>query len=187
MSKSMIVGTVLGIGIATAGGAIGGYQLLKKPDHAEVLKTTAVTQTIKVPHNECHDETVVRQKPVQDQNRVAGKAIGAIVGGILGHQVGGGSGKKVATIAGAIAGGLAGDRVQDNMQKNDTYSTVEQQCATTYESRQKVIGYDVTYRLDGKEGKVRMTFDPGSEIPLKDGKLVLTRSQQAQAASSPKS
>lgn len=173
MNKSMIIGTVLGIGIATAGGAIAGYQMLKEPDHAEVLNTVAVTKTVKIPRQECHDETVVRQKPVKDQNRLAGKAIGAVVGGVLGHQVGSGNGNKAATVVGAVAGGYAGDRVQDNMQKNATYTTVEQVCKTVYETRKDITGYDVTYRLKDKESVVRMSFDPGKQIPLHNGELVL--------------
>lgn len=177
MNKSMIVGTVLGVGVATAGGAISGYQLLKGPDHAEVVKSVAVTRTVKVPREECREVTVTHQRPVQDQHRIAGKAIGAVVGGVLGNQVGGGRGKKVATVAGAVAGGYAGDRIQDNLQKADTYQTVEQRCETVYDKQEEVVGYDVTYRLDGNEAVVRMSFDPGTRIPLKDGQLDLTPPQ----------
>lgn len=174
MNKSMIVGTVLGVGVATAGGAISGYQLLKEPTHADVVRTVAVTKTVEIPREECRDVTVTRQRPVQDENRIAGKAIGAVVGGVLGNQVGGGSGKKVATVAGAVAGGYAGDRIQNNMQKNDTYQTVEQRCKTVYDKQDEIVGYDVTYRLKDKEAVVRMSYDPGQQIPLKDGQLVLT-------------
>ena len=173
MNKSMIIGTVLGMGIATAGGAIAGYQFLKDPDHAEVIKTVAITKQIKIPHQECQDKTVVHQREVKDTNRVAGKAIGAVLGGVLGHQVGGGNGKKVATVAGAVAGGYAGDRVQNNMQKNDTYTTVENVCTTTYETSEEITGYDVTYRIKDKESKIRMSYDPGSKIPLQNGKIVI--------------
>ena len=173
MNKSMIIGTILGVGVATAGGAIGSYHFLKEPNSAQVVKSVAITKQTKIPHQECHDKTVVHQRAVKDENRVAGKAIGAVLGGVLGHQVGGGNGKKVATVAGAVAGGYAGDRVQNNMQKNDTYTTVEQVCDTTYETREDITGYDVTYRVKDKEGTVRMSYDPGSEIPLKDGQLVL--------------
>ena len=169
----MIIGTVLGMGIATAGGAIAGYQFLKDPDHAEVIKTLAITKQIKIPHQECHDKTVVHQREVKDTNRVTGKAIGAVIGGVLGHQVGGGNGKKVATVAGAVAGGYAGDRVQNNMQKNDTYTTVENVCTTTYETKEEITGYDVTYRIKDKESKIRMSYDPGSKIPLQNGKIVI--------------
>lgn len=173
MNRSMVIGTVLGIGLATAGGAIGGYQLLKAPDHAVVVKTLAITKNVQVPREECHDETVVHQKEVKDTNRIAGKVIGAVAGGVLGHQVGDGSGKKVATVAGAVAGGYAGDRVQENMQKGNTYTTVEQVCNTVYDTTEEITGYDVTYRLNDKESVVRMSYDPGSKIPLQNGELVL--------------
>jgi len=173
MNKSMVMGIVLGAGVATAGGAIAGYQLLKEPTHADVLQAVAITKKVKIPHEDCHEESVVHQRPVKDENRVAGKALGAVLGGVLGHQVGGGNGKKVATVAGAVAGGYAGDRVQDNMQKKDTYTTTENVCKTTYETRDDVQGYDVTYRLKGKEAVVRMPYDPGHEIPVKNGELVI--------------
>ncbi|HSX52382.1 MAG TPA: glycine zipper 2TM domain-containing protein [Cellvibrio sp.] len=178
MNKSMIIGTILGAGVATAGGAIGSYQLLKAPDYAEVISSTPVIKQTKIPHEECHDETVVHQKPVKDENRIAGKLIGAVAGGVLGHQVGGGSGKKVATVAGAVAGGYAGDKVQGNMQKNDTYTTVEQRCKTTYETREDITGYDVVYRLEDKESSVRMTYDPGNKIPVENGQLVLAQKEK---------
>lgn len=178
MNKSMIVGTVLGIGIATAGGAIASYQLLKEPAYAEVVNTETLTKQIRIPREECREESVVRQKPVKDEHRIAGKAIGAVVGGVLGHQVGGGSGKKVATVAGAVAGGYAGDRVQDNMQKNNTYTTTEQVCNTVYETREEITGYNVTYRLKDEEKTVKMTYDPGQRIPVKDGQLVLAPTEE---------
>lgn len=174
MNKSMIIGTILGVGIATTGGAIASYQFLKEPTHAEVLNTLPLTKQVKIPHKECHDETVVHQKPIKDTNRVAGKVIGATLGGVLGHQVGNGSGKKVATVAGAVAGGYAGDRVQNNMQKSDTYTTVEQRCKTVYETREDITGYDVTYRLKGVESKIKMSYDPGDRIPLENGQVVTT-------------
>lgn len=173
MNKSMIIGTVLGIGIATTGGAIASYQLLKEPAYADVIKTEPLTKTVQIPREECHDETVVHQQPVKDKNRITGKAVGAVVGGVLGHQVGGGNGKKVATVVGAVAGGYAGDRVQDNMQKSNTYTTTEKVCNTVYDSREEITGYNVTYNLKGEEGVVKMTYDPGQRIPVQDGQLVL--------------
>lgn len=175
MNRSMVIGTILGVGIATAGGAIGSYQFLKEPNYAEVISSTPITKQTKIPNKECREETVVHQKPVQDQNRIAGKVLGAVVGGALGNQVGGGNGKKVATVAGAVAGGYAGDKVQSNMQEGDTYTTVEQRCKTVYETREDITGYNVVYRLNEQESSVKMAFDPGSRIPLQDGKLVLTQ------------
>ncbi len=178
MNKSMLVGAVLGAVGVTAGGAVATYNLVSGPEYAEVLAVQPVKETIKTPREVCKDVAVTRQKPVQDQHQIAGTAIGAVVGGLLGNQVGGGSGKKIATVAGAVGGGYAGNKVQENMQANDTYTTTETRCSTVTDTSEKVVGYDVRYQLDGKEGQVRMERDPGSRIPVKDGQLVLVETAQ---------
>ena len=43
-----------------------------------------------------------------------------------------------------------------------------------YDRLQKVVGYDVTYRLKGKEGVVRTSFKPGATLPVKNGQVVVT-------------
>jgi uncharacterized protein YcfJ len=105
--------------------------------------------------------------------------VGALAGGLLGNQVGGGNGKKLATVAGAVGGGYAGNKVQEGMQNRDTYTTTQTRCNTVNDISDKVVGYDVRYTLDGKEGSVRMDRDPGGQIPVdKEGRLVLGQNQQ---------
>ncbi len=173
MNKSMLVGAVLGAVGVTAGGAVATYSLVTAPKYAEVLAVKPVNETIETPREVCKDVTVTRQKAVQDQHKIVGTAIGAVVGGLLGNQVGGGNGKKLATVAGAAGGGYAGNKVQENMQNNDTYTTTETRCSTVTDTREKLVGYDVKYELDGKVSEVRMANDPGRQIPVKDGQLVL--------------
>lgn len=174
MNKSMLVGTVLGVTIATAGGGIAGYQWMNAaPKHADVLKVSEAFRDIQVPREVCEDKVVTRQAPAKDENRIAGSALGAVVGGLLGNQVGGGNGKKLATIAGAAAGGYAGNQVQKSMQEKNTYTTTERVCHTVTDSRKELIGYDVEYRLADQVATVRMDHDPGDRIPVRDGKLVL--------------
>lgn len=180
MNKSMLVGAVLGAVGVTAGGAVATYNMVSSPDHAEVLAVQPLKETIKTPREVCKNVTVTRQKPVQDQHKIVGSVLGAVAGGLLGNQVGGGNGKKIATVAGAAAGGYAGNKVQGNMQAGDTYTTTESRCSTVYDESEKVVGYQVKYRLDGKEGQVRMDRDPGSRIPLNEsGQLVLLDQAQA--------
>ncbi|MFZ3202411.1 MAG: glycine zipper 2TM domain-containing protein [Pseudomonas sp.] len=178
MNKSMLVGAVLGAVGVTAGGAVATYSLISGPEYAEVLAVQPIKETIKTPREVCEDVTVTRQKPVKDQHQIAGTAIGAVVGGLLGNQVGGGTGKKIATVAGAVGGGYAGNKVQENMQAGATYTTTENRCRTVTDTSEKVVGYDVKYELDGKEGRVRMDSDPGSRIPVKDGQLVLAETAE---------
>lgn len=176
MNKSMLVGTVLGAVVVTAGGAFATYTLVDRgPEFAKVLAVEPVKETIKTPREVCKEVAVTRQKPVQDEHRIAGTAVGAVVGGLLGNQVGGGNGKKIATVAGAVGGGYAGNQVQGRMQQNSTYSTTETRCSTVTDSHDKIVGYDVKYDLDGKIGSVRMGRDPGNQIPVRDGQLVLAQ------------
>ena len=129
-----------------------------------------------MPREECHDVQVTRQKPVKDEKRIAGAALGAIVGGVLGNQVGGGDGKKLATAAGAIAGGVAGSKIQRRVQEGNTETVSERRCTTVYDIKEKTLGYDVKYRLAGDTKTIRMTADPGvgSKLPIKNGRVIAT-------------
>ena len=83
-----------------------------------------------------------------------------------------GNGKTLASGAGAAAGSYAGNQVQKNVQEKDVVTTTEHRCRSVNEKSQKVVGYNVTYRLDGKEGVVRTTFKPGPTLPVKDGQVL---------------
>jgi uncharacterized protein YcfJ len=176
MDKSMIKGVLIGGAamVAVAALATTGYRTMNKPVFAEVVSVKEVSETIRTPREECQDVQVQKQAPVKDENRVAGTVIGGVAGGVLGHQIGGGAGKTVATVAGAAVGGYAGNKVQKNMQEKDVVTTTEKRCKTVTDTSQKFVGYDVRYRLDGKEAVVRTSFKPGNQIPVKDGQLVLT-------------
>nr|WP_251029550.1 glycine zipper 2TM domain-containing protein [Pseudomonas fluorescens] len=182
VNKSLLVGAVLGAVGVTAGGAVATYSLVKSgPEYAQVLAVQPVKTQIKTPREVCKDVTVTRQRPVQDQHQIAGTVVGALAGGLLGNQIGGGNGKKLATVAGAVGGGYAGNKVQEGMQNRDTYTTTQTRCNTVNDISDKVVGYDVRYLLDGKEGSVRMDRDPGGQIPVnKEGQLVLGQNQSGQ-------
>ena len=171
MVKGVVIGGIAMV-VLTAGG-VTGYKALTRPAFAEVVAVKEVTQTITTPREECQDVQVQKQAPVKDEKRITGTVLGGVAGGVLGHQVGGGKGKTLATVAGAAGGALAGNQVQKNMQQSDVVTTTEKRCKTVNETSKKLIGYDVTYRLAGKEGVVRTSFKPGATIPVKDGQLVL--------------
>lgn len=178
MNASVLTGVVIGVIAASAGASFAGFKMLseKEPAYAEVLDVDEVRTTVQIPREVCEDVPVTRQKPIQDQHRVAGTLAGAVIGGVLGNQIGSGSGKKIATVAGAAAGGYAGNKVQQNMQANNTYTTTEQRCRTVTDAHEKVIGYDVSYRLGDEEGTVRMSHNPGDRIPVENGQLLVSTS-----------
>lgn len=176
MDKSLAKGLIIG-GVASVvlgAGAVTGYRTLSEPRSAEVLAVKDVVETVVTPQERCSDVAVRHQAPVQDERRVAGSVIGGIAGGLIGNQIGGGNGKKLATVAGVAAGGYAGNQVQKNMQERDAVVTTEHRCRTVNEKSQKIVGYDVTYRLAGKEGVVRTSFKPGPTLAVKNGQVVVT-------------
>src|SRR5215471_7550005 len=155
MDSSMIKGIVIG-GIAmvvVSAGAVTGYKVMTKPKFADVVGVKEVTETIVTPREECQDVQVTHKAPTQDPNRVTGTVIGGVAGGLLGSTIGSGTGRTVATVAGAAGGAYVGNQVQKN---------------------QQLIGYDVTYRLEGKEGVLRTSFKPGPTLPVKDGQVIAT-------------
>lgn len=172
MKVSFVTGALAGAVVVTAGSAVAGYHYYETAHSATVVSAKALARTVKVPRQECHDEQVTHTKPVKDHDRLLGTGLGALVGGVLGHQVGGGSGKTLATVAGAAAGGYAGNRIQKKTQDDDTYTATEQRCSTVYDRKEEPAGYDVVYEYKGHQHHLHMAKDPGSSLPVKDGKVV---------------
>ena len=181
MDTSMVKGLAIGAAsvVALSASGIVGYKTLVRPRYAEVLAVKDIKEKVRTPREECQDVPVQKRAAVEDRNRIAGTVIGGVLGGLVGSQIGRGGGNTVATIAGAAAGGYAGNSVQKNMQDKDVVSTVEHRCKTVYDVSEKIVGYDVSYRLEGKEDHVRLAYDPGNRIPVKDGKLVLEPPERA--------
>lgn len=176
MDKSMIRGIAVG-GLAMVmlgAGAVGGYNVMSEPDYADVVAVKDVFETVVTPRERCENVQVQQRAAVKDENRVAGSVVGGLAGGLLGSQVGGGQGKTLATVVGVAAGGYAGNQVQKNMQQKDVVTKTVHRCKTVSEKSQKLVGYKVTYRLDGKNGVVQTSFKPGPRLPVKEGQVVTT-------------
>ena len=137
MNKSMLMGVVAGVGVATAGGVLG-YQFLGKPvaevaveEQAPAARPAAApaTRTAAAPAEECWDEEVAVTADPKDEHRIAGTAVGAVVGGAIGKDVGD---RDITTAAGAAAGALIGRKIQERVQENRaderTTTTVERRC-----------------------------------------------------------
>ena len=179
MNKSMLAGIGIGVAAALGVAAVASMDVFDRgPQYAQVLSATPIKESIKQPRKECRNVTITHRRPVQDENRIAGSVLGAVAGGVLGHQFGGGRGRDVATVAGALAGGYGGNQVQGALQDRDTYTTSEQRCRTVYDKQDKMLGYDVTYKIGDQQGKIRMENDPGTRIPLdRNGQLILNSNQ----------
>lgn len=110
MNKSLLIGTVLGVAVATAGGVFAGYKLLRADeDRPAVSAQVASTQPAQPAQPEC-----VPTEP-RDKNRIAGTVVGALVGGAVGKDVGD---RDITTAVGAAAGAYAGNQIQKKVQEN---------------------------------------------------------------------
>jgi uncharacterized protein YcfJ len=114
MSKSMLIGTVFGITIATAGGAIAGYQIMNKNDAGS-----------RVAQQNCYSVNVENAVEPKDGHRIAGSVVGGLLGGAVGKDVGD---RNVTTAAGAAVGAIVGNQVQKKLQENRTTTTTETRC-----------------------------------------------------------
>ncbi len=175
MNQQLLIGGIAGALVVTAIGAVAGYRMLDQANYAEVLAVKPAMKTVSVPRESCRDELVTLTRPSKDPNQIAGTVVGAVIGGVLGNQVGDGKGKKLATVGGAVGGGYAGNKVQEGMQDRNTYQETQRKCSTVRDSRQEQMGYDVTYRLNGRQETVRMDYDPGKRIAVENGALVLSK------------
>jgi uncharacterized protein YcfJ len=167
----MAVATFAAFTVAAVGAC--GYQNRDREGFATVIEAKPTAKTVSVPRQECHDEMVTLKRPTQDPHQITGTVLGAVLGGVIGNQVGSGRGKDVAKFGGAAAGGYAGNKIQEGMQERNTYQESQRTCKTVHDSRQESTGYDVTYRLDGQERMVHMDHDPGREIPVENGHLLM--------------
>ena len=182
MNMQIPTGSILMVVVVTALASLAGCDKMSGPDFAQVLSVTPVTEEVRTPREECENVVVTKQKPVKDQHKVAGTLIGAVGGALIGDAIGGGGDNTGAKIAGAAAGGYAGNRTQNRMQENATYQDNERRCRTVEDVSQRAVGYDVQYKLGDETGQVRMDYDPGGAIPVRDGQLVLSRAQPATPA-----
>jgi uncharacterized protein YcfJ len=114
MNKAMLIGTVFGITVATAGAGIAGYRILNDNDGR-----SSVTQ------QNCYDVDVESAVEPKDERRIAGTVVGAVVGGAVGKDVGD---RNLTTAAGAAVGAVVGNQSQKKLQENRTTTTTETRC-----------------------------------------------------------
>ena len=137
MSKSMLMGLVAGIGVATAGGVLG-YQFLGQQGAEVAVGSRGPGRAprrlrARLPRRRRRRSAGTRRsrspQTPKDEHRIAGTAIGAVVGGAIGKDVGD---RDLTTAAGAAAGAFIGRKIQEEFQENRaderTTTTIERRC-----------------------------------------------------------
>lgn len=139
-------------------------------DYGRVIEAEPVyrTQEVRRPEEVCRERYVERRSPQRGYSD-AHVIAGTIVGGVVGNQFGKGSGNTAATVAGALLGGaLVHDAERSRSAARPSQRVPVRHCETVYriERRRELVGYDVTYRYQGRVYHTHTRHDPGDRIPV---------------------
>lgn len=136
-------------------------------DRARVVATAPVYERINEPRRECHTEYQTYEEPTyRNGSNTGGAVLGAVVGGLVGSTVGKGNGKVAAAAVGAATGAVIGDRWNNRDGGYTTYERPVESCRIVDNYRSQVVGYDVTYRYQGRNFTTRLPYDPGEWLSL---------------------
>ncbi len=147
-------------------------------DVADVISVDPVIEYADAPLDRevCWSEPVTYRETVRDGRRSnSGALLGAIVGGVIGNQFGSGRGRDAATVAGAALGYSVGrDEQRRSDYRNGRYGervvySEQQRCRveTDYQQEERVVGYDVAYRYNGRVYHTRTDAHPGDTIQVR--------------------
>jgi uncharacterized protein YcfJ len=142
-------------------------------DYARVVQVDPIVRefAVEVPVRECWDE-VVYHEPRRRRGTAGATIAGGLIGGLVGNQFGSGRGQDAATVVGGLLGAtIANDVARENRRRDDYrgYQETIRRCENTTELRyeERVEGYHVTYRYQGREYTTRTLEHPGERIALR--------------------
>ena len=145
--------------------------------YATVTDVQPIVRVVQVstPRTTCWDEPVRQQARIPRYRSFTPAVVGGILGGLVGNQFGSGSGQTAMTIAGSLLGASVGrDASYRNTRHRRNRSTsivesVERRCEVEEirHEEERIEGFNVTYRFQGREYVTRMKSDPGPEIRVR--------------------
>lgn len=185
MNRMHIVGAMAGgllIGTLAVAGDYRDYRDGREAeyDYAEVIGVDPVMRQVRVvvPRRECYSET--RYVPVHSRgggHQAAGPMIlGGLIGAVIGNQIGNRDTHHAAAVAGGLIGAAIGhDAAGRRVASRGGYGSEEvrpvetERCEVRNEERveERVEGYRVTYRYNGRTYTTRMSHDPGERVRVR--------------------
>lgn len=141
--------------------------------YAHVTDVQPIMRTVRVttPRETCWDEPVRQTVYSAGPHRsFTSTVVGGIIGGVVGNQFGSGSGQDAMTVAGALLGASIG---RDAAHRRHTLARTayvnERRCEVeeVVHEEQRLEGYRVYYKFQGRNYMTRTTRDPGKRIRLR--------------------
>ncbi len=145
-------------------------------DYARVVAAKPIYEQVEVDvgREVCRNEQVRYAQPSRDYapRSNAAPVLGMIIGGLIGNQFGHGRGRAAATVAGAALGSAVAEDSQNQRRyygrngRGRTVATTERVCEyrPQYQTRNELVGYDVTYDYKGQIGHTQTQLQPGNTI-----------------------
>ena len=165
LKKSLIVASVA----AAIAGPVSAKQIIHTNyDYAPVVNVKLVVQTYRVnnPVEQCWNEEVRTRSSASRSHTT--EIIGGLIGAAIGHEFGSGRGQDLATVAGAVLGASVGRDIKNQNTKGATYKVVERcEIVNSYTTQERIVGYDVAYRYNGKVFYTQTSTHPGKQIKLR--------------------
>jgi uncharacterized protein YcfJ len=182
--KSIIRSTVIGLGLVGASVASAhtpqwsnsrwnreSVRVVREPvvqyDYARVVDVDPIVSRVQVssPQRDCWYE----DREVAVQRSATPTVLGAIIGGVIGHQIGNGPSRGVATAAGAILGATVGNDAGARNARIENRSVERCEARYSRDWEERIDGYRVTYRYQGRQYNTVMAYDPGDRVQVRVG------------------
>ena len=174
--KKLIAASLIALGLVS-GMAQADSRFKEGKHHREFARVTHVEPIVvqtqrRIPRRECWDEDVRYETQGHQRKSYTGPILGGIIGGAIGNELGAGQdNKKVGAVVGAVLGASIGNDISRNSHQRG--NTVEYRTETRCNVQQdveyyeRVTGYKVTYRYNGRTYHTRMDRDPGKRIQVR--------------------
>ncbi len=186
MLKSIVRTSIAGLGLVTTSIAVADaphwsnsrwnrepvrYYQPVEYDYARVVDVDPIFRRVAVrsPQRECwYEDRNVYARPTSATPTV----LGAIIGGVIGHQIGSGHSRDVGTVAGAVLGASIGHDVSSRHASVETRSVERCEVSARHDWEERIDGYRVTYRYEGRTYHTVMPYDPGNRVQVRVGRDV---------------
>lgn len=144
---------------------------------AKVTDVQPIVRIVQVstPREVCWDEPVRQTNLHRSGSRQSfvPTVLGGIIGGVVGNHFGGGRGKDAMTVAGVLLGASvgrdAGYRGQQVARRSAPQYVSARRCEIeeSVHEEERIEGYRVTYRYQGRDYVTRMHNEPGRNIRVR--------------------
>jgi len=162
------VAAILFASAATAAGRHGGQSYVITAPVVDVQPLVEVVQ-VSTPREVCRDERVEHYVEDRPRGPRTSTIVGTVLGAAIGNNVADSDDRSSARLAGALLGGAIGRDVGRRNADRRKVVSYEQRCDVEHvtHEEERVSGYRVRYRHDGRTFVTHTDRDPGDTVRLR--------------------